>query len=85
MISLFLDKPELKIKNMNCLEGFIIVSLCQVISESLWADPRFALCYDCAFLGLFFVIYPLWPQRYRTCWMHYKAIQKRSLLGLTTR
>ena len=57
---------------MRC-SGLIIVVFANHI-RPLRADP-FALSYVVLF-GAVFVIYPLWPQRYRTCWMHYKAIQK---------
>jgi hypothetical protein len=46
------DKPELKIKEYELFRAYYC-GLCKSISDHYGQIPRFALCYDCAFLGLF--------------------------------
>ncbi|HZJ58164.1 MAG TPA: DUF5685 family protein [Clostridia bacterium] len=46
------DKPELKIKEYELFKAYYC-GLCKSISIHYGQIPRFALSYDCAFLGLF--------------------------------
>jgi hypothetical protein len=46
------DKPELKIKEYELFRAYYC-GLCQSISTHYGQFPRFALSYDCTFLGLF--------------------------------